>query len=134
MLAHYHYLNKGVLPFRLSLDGEGRKELARIAELTEEQIGFIRKTAIIVFAPEKRKSFSSSCVCGIIQSNCQCALQRKSLKISGRRELMDTIFTGYPSYTMNLGNQAQFLGNDPCLPELAMYWKSILHVCCFAWH
>ncbi|KAK4205563.1 hypothetical protein QBC40DRAFT_162526 [Triangularia verruculosa] len=49
MLAHFHYINRGVLPFSLPLHTkEGRKDLAKAADLTEEQVDFVRATAEMV--------------------------------------------------------------------------------------
>ena len=33
MLAHFHYLSKGVLPFHLSYDEAGLRQLAKAADL-----------------------------------------------------------------------------------------------------
>lgn len=45
MLAHFHYLNKGVQPFHLAHDDAGARELARAADLTSEELEFVRQTS-----------------------------------------------------------------------------------------
>ncbi|KAK3388504.1 hypothetical protein B0T20DRAFT_457152 [Sordaria brevicollis] len=52
MLAHFHFINKGVLPFHIPLDEEkGRQELAKAAALTEEQLDFVRRTGEMIRDP-----------------------------------------------------------------------------------
>lgn len=49
MLAHFHYINRGVVPFSLPLHTkDGRSDLAKAANLTEEQVSFVRMTAEMV--------------------------------------------------------------------------------------
>ncbi|KAK4165574.1 hypothetical protein QBC43DRAFT_208230 [Cladorrhinum sp. PSN259] len=51
MLAHFHFINKGVLPFSLPHTEAGRKELAKAAELTEEQVEFVLRTSKFIRDP-----------------------------------------------------------------------------------
>jgi hypothetical protein len=48
MLAHFHLINKGKRPFNLAMDSAGIKELASAAELNEEQVNFVKQTAVMV--------------------------------------------------------------------------------------
>jgi len=45
MLAHFHYINKGERPFQDALHPWKLKNLARDAQLTDEQTHFIKYTA-----------------------------------------------------------------------------------------
>ncbi|KAK3991427.1 hypothetical protein QBC44DRAFT_236889 [Cladorrhinum sp. PSN332] len=51
MLAHFHFINKGVLPFSLPHTDAGRKELAKAADLTDEQVEFVKRTSDLVRDP-----------------------------------------------------------------------------------
>lgn len=53
MLAHFHYLNKGVLPFRLTYDAAGIRELSKAAELDPEQVTFIKRTSRLLDEPQR---------------------------------------------------------------------------------
>jgi len=48
MLAHFHFINKGVIPFSLPHTARGKHELAKAANLTEEQLEFVRRTSLMV--------------------------------------------------------------------------------------
>lgn len=51
MLAHFHFINKGVLPFHIPHDEKGRRELAKAAALNEEQLDFVWRTGDMVRDP-----------------------------------------------------------------------------------
>ncbi|KAK1782241.1 hypothetical protein QBC45DRAFT_448642 [Copromyces sp. CBS 386.78] len=51
MLAHFHFINKGVLPFDIPHDEAGRHELSKAASLSEEQLNFVWKTGDIIKDP-----------------------------------------------------------------------------------
>ncbi|KAF8846805.1 hypothetical protein BDZ45DRAFT_608397 [Acephala macrosclerotiorum] len=48
MLAHFHWLNKGALPFSLAVDSGNVAKLMAEAELTAEQSEFVHRTAFLV--------------------------------------------------------------------------------------
>ena len=48
LLNHFHYVNKGDLPFSLALEPSMLKVLAQDAGLTDKQAAFVRITAILV--------------------------------------------------------------------------------------
>ncbi|KAK7928360.1 hypothetical protein PG985_005358 [Apiospora marii] len=48
MLAHFHFINKGVLPFSLPANAAGRAELQRAADLNDEQVDFVWRTSELV--------------------------------------------------------------------------------------
>lgn len=48
MLAHFHFLNKGVVPFSLPHDEIGRAELSRAADLDDEQVDFVWRTSDLI--------------------------------------------------------------------------------------
>ncbi|KAL5336518.1 hypothetical protein BJX70DRAFT_280610 [Aspergillus crustosus] len=48
MLAHFHYLNKGVFPFHLTYDDKALRSLATAAELDREELDFVKKTSELV--------------------------------------------------------------------------------------
>lgn len=54
MLAHFHYLNKGVTPFSLTFDSRGSEQLSKVAELDPDEVSFISWTASLVQNPTKR--------------------------------------------------------------------------------
>lgn len=56
MLAHFHFINKGVLPFDMPHDEAGRLELAKAASLSEEQLDFVWKTGDMVRDSVRGKS------------------------------------------------------------------------------
>ena len=56
MLAHFHFLNKGVVPFSLPQTESGRKDLAKAANLTEEEVEFVWRTANLVKDPQRGES------------------------------------------------------------------------------
>ncbi|KAM3529957.1 hypothetical protein MY4038_005174 [Beauveria bassiana] len=45
MLAHWHYVDKGLKPFQMALTSEGLKEVAKRANLNPEQTDLVRTTA-----------------------------------------------------------------------------------------
>ncbi|KKK23873.1 hypothetical protein AOCH_002910, partial [Aspergillus ochraceoroseus] len=51
LLAHFHYLNKGVSPFHMTYDEKALRELASAAELDKEQLEFIKFTSGLVKTP-----------------------------------------------------------------------------------
>ncbi|KAK4466359.1 hypothetical protein QBC42DRAFT_166788 [Cladorrhinum samala] len=53
MLAHFHFINKGVLPFSLPHTPEGQKELAKAANLTDEQVLFVWRTSNLFREPAR---------------------------------------------------------------------------------
>lgn len=53
MLAHFHFINKGVIPFSLPHNAAGKQELAKAANLTDEQVEFVWRTARLVHDPER---------------------------------------------------------------------------------
>jgi len=57
MLAHFHLINKGKHPFNLAINPTGIKELASAAELNEEQVKFVKETAIMV---NERSKYTTS--------------------------------------------------------------------------
>ncbi|KAK0669846.1 hypothetical protein QBC41DRAFT_223005 [Cercophora samala] len=60
ILAHFHYINRGVVPFSLPLHTkEGRNDLAKAAELTAEQVDFVRMTAEMVKDNERQKTIKA---------------------------------------------------------------------------
>jgi hypothetical protein len=48
MLAHFHWLNKGALPFLCTPDSKGVAKLMKEAEITETQAEFVHRTALLV--------------------------------------------------------------------------------------
>lgn len=48
LLYHFHYVNKGSLPFELALHPTGIQELTRASELMPDQVEFIFQTALLV--------------------------------------------------------------------------------------
>ncbi|KAL4911528.1 hypothetical protein BDW74DRAFT_143075 [Aspergillus multicolor] len=44
-LAHFHYLNKGVLPFHLTYDEKSLRHLATAADLDSEELEFVKETS-----------------------------------------------------------------------------------------
>lgn len=61
LLAHFHYLNKGVLPFHMANKAEGRRELARAAELDDNQLNFIRHSSGLIQDPQRGRQARLSC-------------------------------------------------------------------------
>ncbi|KAK4184430.1 hypothetical protein QBC35DRAFT_58270 [Podospora australis] len=53
MLAHFHFINKGVLPFSLPKTPTGRKELSKAASLSDDQVEFVWRTADMVKDPHR---------------------------------------------------------------------------------
>lgn len=53
MLAHFHFINKGVIPFSLPHNVAGKQELAKAANLTDEQVSFVWRTATLAHDPER---------------------------------------------------------------------------------
>lgn len=53
MLAHFHFINKGVLPFHIPHDERGRHELSKAASLNEEQLDFVWRTGDMIRDPER---------------------------------------------------------------------------------
>ncbi|KAK0615151.1 hypothetical protein B0T17DRAFT_498062 [Bombardia bombarda] len=53
MLAHFHYINKGVIPFSLPHTEAGKQELAKAANLTDEQVKFVWKTSDMTNEPRR---------------------------------------------------------------------------------
>ncbi|KAK5654757.1 hypothetical protein OQA88_7082 [Cercophora sp. LCS_1] len=53
MLAHFHFINKGVIPFSLPHNEAGKQELAKAANLTEDEIAFVWRTARMINEPER---------------------------------------------------------------------------------
>jgi len=53
MLAHFHYLNKGVLPFHLSYDEAGLRQLAKAADLDPDQVDFVKTTSVLLRDPTR---------------------------------------------------------------------------------
>jgi hypothetical protein len=53
MLAHFHYLNKGVHPFKLTYNAEGLRELSKAADLDADQVGFVRLTSSLINDPRR---------------------------------------------------------------------------------
>ncbi len=51
LLAHFHYLNKGVYPFQLTHDAAGLKKLSKAAELDPRQLEFLRETSDLLRQP-----------------------------------------------------------------------------------
>ncbi|KAL2821114.1 hypothetical protein BJX63DRAFT_418148 [Aspergillus granulosus] len=48
MLAHFHYLNKGVLPFHMTYDEESLRNLGAMADLNSEELNFVKQTSVFV--------------------------------------------------------------------------------------
>ncbi|KAL2866698.1 uncharacterized protein BJX67DRAFT_124028 [Aspergillus lucknowensis] len=48
MLAHFHYLNKGVLPFHMTYDEKSLRNLAAAAELDSVELDFVQETSQLV--------------------------------------------------------------------------------------
>ncbi|KAL4941730.1 hypothetical protein BDV06DRAFT_212435 [Aspergillus oleicola] len=53
MLAHFHFLNKGVLPFHLTYDEKSLRSLAAAADLDSEELEFVRRTSEFVNHPAR---------------------------------------------------------------------------------
>ncbi|KAL4953331.1 hypothetical protein BDW69DRAFT_194945 [Aspergillus filifer] len=53
MLAHFHYLNKGVLPFHLTYDDKSLRSLAAAADLDSEELEFVKRTSEFVNHPDR---------------------------------------------------------------------------------
>lgn len=53
MLAHFHFINKGVIPFSLPHSEAGKQELAKAANLTDDEIAFVWRTAGMINEPER---------------------------------------------------------------------------------
>lgn len=53
MLAHFHYLNKGVLPFHLTYDEKALRNLALAADLDSDELEFVKKTSELVNDPAR---------------------------------------------------------------------------------
>ncbi|KAI0115733.1 hypothetical protein GGR51DRAFT_546078 [Nemania sp. FL0031] len=53
MLAHFHYLNKGVVPFQLSHNAEGLRELAKVGELDDDSVKFVLRTSTLMKDEER---------------------------------------------------------------------------------
>ncbi len=51
MLAHFHFINKGVIPFSLPHTKAGKQELAKAADLDDEQVDFVWRTSRMVNDP-----------------------------------------------------------------------------------
>ncbi|PMB68509.1 hypothetical protein BM221_005088 [Beauveria bassiana] len=54
MLAHWHYVDKGLKPFQMALTSEGLKEVAKRANLNPEQTDLVRTTATWIRDQGKR--------------------------------------------------------------------------------
>ncbi|KAL2836367.1 hypothetical protein BJY01DRAFT_59075 [Aspergillus pseudoustus] len=48
MLAHFHYLNKGVLPFHMTYDEESLRNLGVMADLNSAELNFVKQTSAFV--------------------------------------------------------------------------------------
>lgn len=59
MLAHFHFLNKGVVPFSLPHDEVGRAELSKAADLDDEQVDFVWRTSDMIKEPSRCKQFKN---------------------------------------------------------------------------
>jgi hypothetical protein len=57
MLAHFHYLNKGVQPFRLTYDPAGIRELSKAADLDVDQVEFVKHTSALLREPPRVAEF-----------------------------------------------------------------------------
>ncbi|KAL4811469.1 hypothetical protein BDV18DRAFT_156056 [Aspergillus unguis] len=55
MLAHFHYLNKGVLPFHLTYDEKSLRDLATAAKLDSDDLEFVKMTSKLVNSPQRVK-------------------------------------------------------------------------------
>ncbi|KAL2826070.1 hypothetical protein BDW59DRAFT_67050 [Aspergillus cavernicola] len=53
MLAHFHYLNKGVLPFHLTYDEKSLHNLAAAADLDRDELDFVKRTSELVNDPSR---------------------------------------------------------------------------------
>jgi hypothetical protein len=53
VLGHFHYCNKGKLPFRLADSYGTLQQLKKIAELDDEQTMFVRNTSLYVHTSRK---------------------------------------------------------------------------------
>ncbi|KAK3682997.1 hypothetical protein B0T22DRAFT_385649 [Podospora appendiculata] len=53
MLAHFHFINKGVIPFSLPHTEAGKQELTKAANLSEEELQFVWKTSNMIKDPER---------------------------------------------------------------------------------
>lgn len=60
MLAHFHFLNKGVLPFALPHTPDGKQELAKAANLADEQVEFVRRTSTFLKDPDRSKFLNNT--------------------------------------------------------------------------
>jgi hypothetical protein len=54
LLAHFHYINKGELPFRLALQSQRLEDLEKAADLTPGQSRLVKETAEIADARGER--------------------------------------------------------------------------------
>jgi hypothetical protein len=48
LLAHFHYLNKGVLPFHMTYDEESLNNLRAMADLNSDELNFVKQTSFYV--------------------------------------------------------------------------------------
>ncbi|KAK0708520.1 hypothetical protein B0H67DRAFT_496689 [Lasiosphaeris hirsuta] len=53
ILAHFHFINKGVIPFSLPHTEAGKQELAKAANLSDEQVEFVWRTSNMVNNPQR---------------------------------------------------------------------------------
>ncbi|KAK0715510.1 hypothetical protein B0H67DRAFT_242090 [Lasiosphaeris hirsuta] len=59
MLAHFHILNKGVYPFRLTCDAVGLRQLSKAADLDPEQADFVKLTSNLILDPIRAAKFKT---------------------------------------------------------------------------
>ncbi|AEO71828.1 uncharacterized protein THITE_2031104, partial [Thermothielavioides terrestris NRRL 8126] len=59
MLAHFHYLNKGVHPFRMTYDAAGLRKLSNAAELNDTQLAFVKLTSHLLREPSRVAEIAS---------------------------------------------------------------------------
>lgn len=53
MLAHFHFINKGVIPFSLPHSAAGKQELGKAANLSDVQVNFVWRTSRLINEPER---------------------------------------------------------------------------------
>lgn len=59
MLAHFHFLNKGVVPFSLPHNEIGRAELSKAADLDDEQVDLVWKTSDMIKDPWRCEQYEN---------------------------------------------------------------------------
>lgn len=59
MLAHFHFLNKGVVPFSLPHDEIARETLSQAADLDDEQVDLVWRTSDMIKDPRRCEQYKN---------------------------------------------------------------------------